>query len=273
MTRLATDSEGAVPLNTQAKIGVAGCTGRVGSIIVKELQARHWGPEVSLAGGSVKKGIKADVDFFTTENPDDLFEISDVVIDFTAADATAKNVWLAAKHKKAIVIGTTGLSEVQEKEILDAGKEIPIVYAANMSIGVNLLAALIEKAAQKLGTEYDIEISETHHKHKIDAPSGTALLLGRAAAQGREKDLSEVAVYQRHGQTGERSAGTIGFSVQRGGDVVGEHMVTFYGEGERIELGHKATDRSLFAKGAIRAALWVKDQNPGVYSMKDVLGF
>ncbi|MCB9990996.1 MAG: 4-hydroxy-tetrahydrodipicolinate reductase [Rhodospirillales bacterium] len=267
MTRPASDSEGAQPLNTHAKIGVLGCTGRVGALIVQEIQARHFGPEISLAGGTVKPGYPADVDFFTTEDPATLFEMADVLIDFTTPDATAKHIWLAAKHHKPLVIGTTGLNDSQEQEIADAAKEAPIVYAANMSVGVNLLLALVEQAAARLGTEWDIEIAETHHKHKIDAPSGTALALGKAAASGRKTTLDPVT-----DRTGERQSGDIGFAVQRGGDVVGEHTVTFYAEGERLELGHKASNRSLFAKGAIRAALWVKDQSPGLYAMRDVLG-
>lgn len=272
ITRLATDSEGAGNISTQAKIGVLGCTGRVSKLIVKELQARHWGPNIELAGGTVKPGYPADQDFFVTDDPDALFERADVVIDFTTPEATARHVWLAAKHHKPLVIGTTGLSETQQKEIADAAREAPVILAANMSVGVNLLAALVEQAAARLGAEYDIEITETHHKHKIDSPSGTALALGKAAAKGRQADLDLLAVYSRQGQTGERKTGAIGFAVQRGGDVVGEHSVTFFGEGERIVLGHIATDRSLFAKGAIRAALWLKDQPYGLYSMRDVLG-
>lgn len=267
MTRLAADNEGAEPRTTHAKIGVTGCMGRVGSLIIREIQARHFGPAVSLAGGTVKPGYPDEADFFTTDDPEKLFEVADIVIDFTRPEATAKHIWLAAKHHKPLVIGTTGLSKAQEQEVADAAKETPIVYAANMSVGVNLLMALVEQAAARLGPEWDIEIAETHHKHKVDAPSGTALALGKAAATGRGIELDPVI-----NRAGERKEGDIGFSVQRGGDVVGEHTVTFFAEGERVELGHKASNRALFAKGAIRAALWLRDQPCGLYTMRDVLG-
>lgn len=264
--RLATDSEGAETIETAVQIGVVGCMGRVGALIVHELQARHFGPNITLAGGTIKPGHPSDLDFYVTEDPDDLFERADVIIDFTRPDVTAKHIWLAAKHHKPLVIGTTGLNSEQEQEIADAAKETAIVYAANMSVGVNLLMALVEQAAARLGTEWDIEIAESHHKHKVDAPSGTALALGKAAAKGRNMELKPIT-----DRDGERKSGDIGFAVQRGGDVVGEHMVTFFAEGERLELGHKASNRSLFAKGAIRAALWVKDQPAGLYDMRDVL--
>lgn len=266
MTRTATDNESAENKTLHVKIGVLGCTGRVGKLIVQELQARHFGPGVSLAGGTVRPGLPKDADFPVMDAPDDLFEMADVLIDFTRPEATAKHVWLAAKHRKPLVVGTTGLNAEQEQEIRDAARETPIVYAANMSIGVNLLLALVEQAAARLGPEWDIEIAETHHRHKVDAPSGTALALGKAAASGRGIELAPVT-----DRTGERKPGAIGFAVQRGGDVIGEHMVTFYAEGERLELGHRASNRALFAKGAIRAALWAQDQPPGLYAMRDVL--
>ena len=266
MTRLATDNVGAEERNADIKIGVLGCGGRVGALLVKELLSGHYGAKIKLAGGTVRKGFPHEKDFYVTENPDELFEAADVLIDFTKPEATAEHIWLAAKHRKPLIIGTTGLTDVQEKELEDAAKETAIVYAANMSVGVNLLCALVEKAASVLGIEYDIEITETHHKHKIDAPSGTALALGKSAKSGRGRGEFVTD------RSGARNAGDIGFAVQRGGDVVGEHMVTFYGEGERIELGHKATDRSLFAKGAIRAAIWAKGKPSGLYSMHDVLG-
>lgn len=268
MSRLATDSAGAENITTEAKIGVLGCTGRVSSIIVKELQARHWGTNVTLSGGTVKPGYPTSTqDFYVTEDPDALFERSDIIIDFTRPEATAKHIWLAAKHHKPYVIGTTGLNTAQEQEIKDAAIEAPILYTANMSVGVNMLLALVEQAAARLdATEWDIEINETHHKHKIDAPSGTALALGKSAATGRNIDLDPVI-----DRTGARKSGDIGFSVQRGGDVAGEHVVSFFAEGERLELTHKATDRAIFAKGALRAALWLKDRPHGLYSMRDVL--
>ncbi|MCF8495298.1 MAG: 4-hydroxy-tetrahydrodipicolinate reductase [Alphaproteobacteria bacterium] len=255
------------------KIGVAGCLGRMGSSLVQELRAGgHEGLE--LAGGTVLSADLGKTDFFTTADPAELFARADAVIDFTTPEATRQNTWLAAKHKKAYVVGTTGLSAADEQELADAARETRIVYAANMSVGVNILLALVEQAAPRLAAEnWDIEIFESHHKRKVDAPSGTALAIGRAAASGRGVDLQKSAVYSREGHTGARNPGTIGFSVARGGDVVGDHRVYFYGEGERIELSHIATDRLLFARGALRAAQWALDQKkPGLYSMRDVLG-
>lgn len=268
--RTASDSEGVTPLRGTIKIGIAGCTGRVGSLLVKELLSGHW-EGLELAGGTVKAGYPHPSDFFVTEKPDELFEVADLVIDFTAPEATAQHIWLAAKHHKPLIVATTGLSDQQEKELADAAREAPILYSANTSIGVNLLCALVEQAAARLGAEWDIEIVETHHKHKVDAPSGTALALGKAAAEGRGVALADEAVYARHGHTGARKDGTIGFAVMRGGDVAGEHSVNFFGESERIELTHRATDRAIFARGALRAARWLADQDYGLYSMRDML--
>jgi 4-hydroxy-tetrahydrodipicolinate reductase len=256
------------------KIGIVGCLGRVGSLLVQELQSgNHKG--LSLAGGTVlpaelKKISKAD--FFITDNAEELFKKADAVIDFSAPAATRKHAALAAKHKTPLIVGTTGLSATDEKQLHLAAKTTAIVYAANFSVGVNVLLALTEQAAAALDEDWDIEIFESHHKHKVDAPSGTALALGRSAAAGREIKLDKVADYARHGHTGARKKGDIGFSVARGGDVVGDHTVFFYAEGERVELTHIATNRALFARGAIRAAKWTKGRKSGLYSMKDVLG-
>jgi 4-hydroxy-tetrahydrodipicolinate reductase len=267
MPRTATDSEGAGNIPAETKIGVLGCTGRVGSLAVREIQARHFGPGVTLAGGTVRPGIPAKHDFFTTSEPDELFKRADALIDFTAPEATAKHAWLAAKHRKPLIIGTTGLNVAQESELRDAAKETPIVYAANMSLGVNFLLVFIEQMASRLGSEWDIEILETHHKYKLDSPSGTALALGKAAVKGRGGKEDFV-----HDRSGERTPGSIGFAVRRGGDTVGDHTVSFMTEGEIIELRHVAGDRVLFARGAVKAALWLKDRPPGLYSMRDVLG-
>lgn len=267
MPRPATDRSGAEEIKTVARIGVLGCAGRVGSLVVRELQARHFGPGTELAGGTVRPGLPEEADFFVTHDADELFKRADALIDFTTPETTAKHAWLAAKHHKPLVIGTTGLSDAQEKELRDAAKEAPIVYAANMSLGVNFLLVFIEQMASRLGPEWDIEILETHHKYKIDAPSGTALALGKAASKAR-KD-KEKFVFDRKG---EREAGTIGFAVRRGGDTVGDHTVSFMTEGEIIELRHIAGDRVLFARGAIKAALWLKDQKYGLYTMRNVLG-
>ncbi len=253
------------------KIGVAGCKGRVGTLIVNEILSGNW-QGAELAGGTVAPGEKPKSDFFVTDDPSALFERADAVIDFTCPTATRLHAEIAAKQKKILVAGTTGLTAADEKVLQLAAKNSPIVYAANMSVGVNVLLALVEQAASRLGPDWDIEIFESHHKNKVDAPSGTALAIGKAAAKGRKVDLDKVADYARNGHTGARKTGNIGFSVARGGDVVGEHTAYFYGEGERIELGHIATNRALFARGALRAALWANGQKPGLYSMRDVLG-
>ena len=230
---------------------------------------------VELAGGSV---LSADLDdmkdcgYFVTDDADVLFEKADVVIDFTSPTISAQHAWLASKHGTAFVLATTGLSAADEKDVEEAAKDAPIVYSANYSIAVNILQVLTEKTASILGPEFDIEIVEAHHKHKIDAPSGTALMIGKAAAEARGVKFDKVAVLSREGETGPRREGEIGFSTIRGGDVVGEHTVYFLGDGERLELKQQAMDRSLYAKGAIRAAMWAVKQKAGLYSMKDVLG-
>jgi 4-hydroxy-tetrahydrodipicolinate reductase len=204
------------------------------------------------------------------DNAEAAIAAADVAIDFTTPEATARHVWLAAEKHVPIVVGTTGLSAQQETVLREAGAVIPVLYSANMSIGVNLLAALVERAAAVLGPDYDLEISEMHHRHKVDAPSGTALLLGRAAAKGRGVVLDDV---RRDNASGTRSVGSIGFASLRGGDVAGDHTVMFAGEGERLELTHRAGSRALFAQGALKAAEWlVRQKKPGLYSMKDVLG-
>ena len=251
------------------KIGIAGYAGRVGQLLLNELQSGNW-TGLELSGGTSRKGHENISGLLTTTNAEELFKTSDALIDFTLPEGTMNHAALAAKHGKILIIGTTGLSDQQEAELAEHAKSATIVYAANMSLGVNLLAALIEQAARALGPdEWDIEIFESHHKHKIDAPSGTALALGKAAAKGRSTTLPSSIDPDRNGK---REAGEIGFSVARGGDVVGEHTVFFYGEGERIELTHRATNRALFARGALKAALWAKDKPTGLYSMKDVLG-
>jgi 4-hydroxy-tetrahydrodipicolinate reductase len=200
-----------------------------------------------------------------------LFAACDAVIDFTSPRATANHARLAADAKKALVIGTTGLEAEHLAAIAEAAKRTAIVRAPNMSLAVNLLFALTEKVAASLGPDFDIEIFEIHHKHKVDAPSGTALGLGEAAARGRKVDLKDVAVRGRDGITGPRKAGAIGFTAARGGSEVGDHIVMFCGDGERLEVNHKATGRQIYAKGAVRAALWLRGKAPGLYGMPDVL--
>jgi 4-hydroxy-tetrahydrodipicolinate reductase len=197
---------------------------------------------------------------------------ADGILDFTAPAATVELAALAAQARIVHVIGTTGLSGADLKNIDAAARHAVIVRSGNMSLGVNLLAALVERAAASLGPDWDIEILEMHHKMKVDAPSGTALLLGEAAARGRNIALGERSVRSRDGHTGARREGDIGFATLRGGSVVGEHSVIFAGTSERLELTHRAEDRAIFARGAIRAALWGRGKKPGHYSMADVLG-
>lgn len=196
----------------------------------------------------------------------------DAIIDFTTPPATIELVQLAASSKVIHVIGTTGFSPADVKKIEAAAKSAIIVKSGNMSVGVNLLAALTKQVAKKLGADFDIEILEMHHNRKIDAPSGTALLLARAAAEGRGIDLENNSVRSRDGHTGARKPGDIGFATLRGGTVVGDHSVIFAGHSERIELSHKAEDRMIFARGALVAARWAQGRKPGLYSMADVLG-
>jgi 4-hydroxy-tetrahydrodipicolinate reductase len=197
---------------------------------------------------------------------------ADGILDFTAPQASVELAALAAQARIVHVIGTTGLSEGDLKKIDAAARHAVIVRSGNMSLGVNLLAALVERAAASLGPDWDIEILEMHHKMKVDAPSGTALLLGEAAARGRNIALGERSVRSRDGHTGARREGDIGFATLRGGSVIGEHSVIFAGTSERLELTHRAEDRAIFARGAIRAALWGRGKKPGHYSMADVLG-
>ncbi len=254
------------------KIGVVGCNGRVGRLIISELLSGDWDDHgLELSGGSARNIEEQAQSFFITNNEEELFEKSDVIIDFTLPEAIKNHAELAAKHKKTLIVGTTGLTQGDEKLLQLAAEETVIIYSANMSIGVNLLLALVEQAAARLDPDWDIEIFEAHHKYKVDAPSGTAIAIGKAAATGRGNRLENLADYNRHGHTGAREKGKIGFSVARGGDVVGEHTAFFYGAGERIEISHKATNRSLFAKGALRAAIWSNGIEAGLYSMRDVL--
>jgi 4-hydroxy-tetrahydrodipicolinate reductase len=201
---------------------------------------------------------------------------ADVLIDFTRPAATVAHVNACAAAGVGAVVGTTGLGDADRKALLDAGRTIPLVYAPNMSVGVNVLLKLVALAAQRLGADYDVEIVEMHHRHKVDAPSGTALQLGEAAAAALGRNLKADGVFARDGVIGERKAGSIGFAALRGGDVVGDHTVIFAGPGERIELAHKASSRTTFAQGALRAARFVAARRaakaPGLYDMRDVLG-
>lgn len=263
------------------KIGVVGCAGRMGRAVVAEIAGTDG---AALAGGSERAGSDwigrdvaalAGLDAAALKVTDDaakLFAAAEAVIDFTSPQAAVLHAGLAAETGRILVIGTTGLDAGQQKAIDTAARRTAIVQAANMSIGVNLLLGLTRQVAATLGAEYDIEIVEMHHRHKVDAPSGTALALGWAAAEGRKVDLDKVAERGRDGLTGARAKGAIGFASLRGGDVVGDHTAIFAAEGERLELTHRASSRSVFARGAVRAALWAQGKGPGLYSMRDVLG-
>ena len=263
------------------KIGVVGCAGRMGRMLVAEILERDG---CELAGGSeipgsdaVGKDMAALAGFdaagiAVVDDPQLVFAAADVVVDFTLPQATIGHAGLAAANGTALVIGTTGLSADQQSAVDAAATKVAVIQAANMSVGINLLLGLTAQVAGILGDDYDIEIVEMHHRHKVDAPSGTALALGQAAADGRAVDLEAVSQRVRDGHTGARRAGDIGFATLRGGDVVGEHTVMFAGEGESVSLTHKAGSRAVFARGAIRAALWCEGKEPGIYSMRDVLG-
>lgn len=264
------------------KIGILGCAGRMGRALLAEVLETEG---CTLAGGTEMAGhpslgqdlgVLAGADAIGLLASDDataLIANSDVVIEFSTIDATIRHATISAERGTAHVIGTTGLDAKASAELVAAAKRTPVVWAANMSLGVNLLLGLTERVARSLSPEaFDIEIVETHHRHKIDAPSGTALALGEAAASGRGVALADVADRGRDGVTGARKTGAIGFAALRGGDVVGDHSVVFAGLGERIELTHKAADRRIYASGAVHAARWLKNRPAGLYNMNDVLG-
>ncbi|RFC63701.1 4-hydroxy-tetrahydrodipicolinate reductase [Fulvimarina endophytica] len=264
------------------QIVVFGAAGRMGRTIVRIVAEARGAKLVGALEPASSSALGDDAGMLAGLKPLGVTVTSDIasalskadaVIDFSAPGASAMLAEAAAKAGAAHIIGTTGFSADHEAAIARAAERCAIVKSGNMSLGVNLLAGLVEQAARALPSDlFDIEILEMHHRHKVDAPSGTALLLGEAAAKGRQVDLAEESVRVRDGQTGPREAGTIGFATLRGGSVVGEHSVIFAGEGERIELTHLAGDREIFARGAVSAALWTKGRAPGLYSMRDVLG-
>ncbi len=262
-------------------IVITGASGRMGQMLIRtvlgsdrvrlqgciERMGHPWiGQDVGTAMGGPASGT------IVTEDPLPAFAAAQAVIDFTAPAATVEFAALAAQARVVHVIGTTGLEEVHLAAIGRAAHHAVIVRAGNMSLGVNLLVRLTQKVAEALDADWDVEIVEAHHRMKVDAPSGTALMLGEAAAKGRGEDLSTLRLPAREGMTGARTRGKIGFSAIRGGDVVGEHDVIFAAEGERIVLRHLATDRAIFARGALKAALWGQGRKPGQYDMMDVLG-
>jgi len=239
-------------------IGIVGAKGRMGRAIAAELE------------GHDAARLTAEAD-----HGDDLAAVAggcDVLIDFSTPAALPAVLAAAQAVGRPLVVGTTGLGEQEQAAIGAAAAAIPVLQAANMSLGVNLLTHLVREAAARLGPDWDIEIAEMHHRHKVDAPSGTALLLGQAAANGRGVDLAASSERGRDGITGARTHGHIGFAALRGGSVAGDHLVILAGEGERVELGHRAESRAIFARGAVRAAIWLNGQRPGRYGMNDVLG-
>ena len=266
---------------SEMKLVVVGAAGRMGRTLIRcvcETEGCALAGAIEQAG-SADLGADAGelagigpVGIKVADDPLPVFAEADGVLDFTAPAASLGFAALAAQARIVHVIGTTGFSADGEEKIKAAARHAAIVKSGNMSLGVNLLAALVRQAAAALDDGFDIEILEMHHRHKVDAPSGTALLLGAAAADGRGIGLDAHAVRVRDGHTGPRGRGDIGFASLRGGSVVGEHTVIFAGQGERVELAHRAEDRGVFARGALHAALWGRGKKPGLYSMADVLG-
>ncbi|NTZ91747.1 4-hydroxy-tetrahydrodipicolinate reductase [Agrobacterium tumefaciens] len=268
--------------SSDMKLVVVGAAGRMGQALIRLI---HQTPGVMLHAAVAREGSAfvgrdageiaglGPIGIEITSDPLQAFLHAEGVIDFTSPATSVTFAGLAAQARIVHVIGTTGCSPEDEDKFKAASRHARIVKSGNMSLGVNLLSVLTQQAAQALDAQnWDIEILEMHHKHKVDAPSGTALLLGEAAAAGRRVDLTTSSVRVRDGHTGARETGTIGFATLRGGSVIGEHSVIFAGEGERVELSHYAGDRSIFARGAITAAVWAFDKKPGFYSMLDVLG-
>ncbi len=262
------------------KIGVTGIAGKMGRTIAKLVDQD---PIAQLSAGLVRQGNgfdgvdigaflgKEESGHYITSNVDEFFANCDAVIDFSSPALSIDCAQKASQTGKILVCGTTGFSDEQKQDLSDYAKSCVIIWSSNMSIGVNLLMSLTEKVASILRDDYDIEIVEMHHREKVDSPSGTALSLGAAASKGRQVNLKEVGQMARTGTNNKRQRGEIGFAALRGGDVVGDHSVIFAGNGERIELTHKASSRDVFASGAVRAAIWGSNQKPGFYLMKDVL--
>lgn len=266
---------------TSLGLTVVGAAGRMGQSLIQTVHALDG---VHLSGAVERPGSPAlgkdagqiagvePLGVTVVDDPLSAFVKSDGVLDFTSPQASIGFADICAQARIVHVIGTTGFGPAEEERLSAAARHAVIVKSGNMSLGVNLLAELVKQAARALRDDFDIEVLEMHHRHKVDAPSGTAYLLGDAAAEGRAVDLSDASVRVRDGHTGPRAQGTIGFATMRGGSVVGDHAVVFAGDGERIELCHRADSREIFARGAVRAAQWAHGRKPGLYSMKDVLG-
>ncbi len=268
--------------NKQAiKVGVIGAGGRMGRMLIEAVQDNSQttlNAAIERQGSSLvgaDAGEVAAIGRLEVQIVDDLKVVIndiDVLIDFSLPDATEQNMQICAVNNVAMVIGTTGFNEQQEQVLAKASEKIAIVYAGNYSTGVNLSLKLLSMAAKAFGEDADVEVIEAHHKHKIDAPSGTAYMMAEAVAEARGQNLKDVAVYGREGQTGERKAGTIGIHAIRGGEIIGDHTVMFIADGEVVEITHRARARMTFAAGAVRAATWVIKQEVGQYNMQDVLG-
>ncbi|GAB2642385.1 4-hydroxy-tetrahydrodipicolinate reductase [Psychrobacter pocilloporae] len=263
------------------KVGVIGAGGRMGRMLIEAVQNN---PKTILNAAIERQGsslVGADagevaaigrLEVKIVDELEAVINDIDVLIDFSLPDATEKNMQVCAEHNVAMVIGTTGFNEAQEQVLAKASEKIAIVYAGNYSTGVNLSLKLLGMAAKAFGNEADVEVIEAHHKHKIDAPSGTAYMMAEAVAEARGQNLKDVAIYGREGQTGARESGTIGIHAVRGGEIVGDHTVMFIADGEVVEITHRARERMTFAAGAVRAATWVTEQGAGQYDMQDVLG-
>lgn len=263
------------------RVAVTGAAGRMGKTLI---EAIHGSEGVTLAGAIEHSGSSllgadagelAGVGKLGVLVVDDLADIKDafdVLIDFTRPEVTVKNIAFCSAHGKKMVIGTTGLDAAQKQILEDAAQSTAIMFASNMSVGVNLCFKLVDIAARVMGDDVDIEIIEAHHRHKVDAPSGTALSMGEVVANALDRDLEACAVYGREGITGERDRKTIGFETIRAGDIVGDHTVLFAADGERVEITHKASSRMTFASGAVRASKWLSDKTSGLFDMRDVLG-
>ena len=263
------------------RIAVMGAAGRMGKTLIEAVQlvdgaslsAAIDRADSSLVGADVGELVaQGKIGVNLAGELSAVLDQFDVLIDFTHPSVTLKNLEICRQAGKSMVIGTTGFSPEEKQLLTEAGKQISIVFAANFSVGVNLCLKLLDTAARVLGDDVDIEIIEAHHRHKVDAPSGTALRMGEVVANALGRDLQKVAVYGREGQTGARERETIGFATVRAGDVVGDHTVLFAADGERVEITHKASSRMTFARGAVRAALWLQERKPGLYDMQDVLG-
>ena len=267
-------------MSAAIKIAVVGASGRMGRMIIESalkdagvrLVAAIDQPGTSAIGKDAGELVGQPCGVMVTSDVEAGIALADCLIDFTRPEGTLHHLSICRRHHVGMVIGTTGFDAAGKAAIAEAGKEIPVVFAPNMSVGVNVVFKLLDMASRIMNEGYDIEIVEAHHRHKIDAPSGTALAMGEAIAGALDKDLKDCAVYSREGYTGERVPGTIGFATVRAGDIVGEHTAMFADIGERIEITHKASSRMTFANGAVRAALWLADKPSGLFDMQDVLG-